>query len=77
VQERKGNVENLSNTELELGRALGPSTLGLVYTWRIFTDVMLNNNRTQYSRPAIFGSETPRAGTTPVVKFSDYMYILQ
>jgi len=27
--------------------------LGLVYTWRTLTDVKLNNNRTQYSSPAI------------------------
>jgi len=28
--------------------------LGSVYTWRTLTGVKLNNNRTQYSRTAIF-----------------------
>jgi len=31
---------------------------GSVYTWHTLTGVKLNNNRTQYSRPPIFGSIT-------------------
>jgi len=30
------------------------TTIGSIYTWRTLTGVKLHNNRTQYSRPAIF-----------------------
>jgi len=30
------------------------AAIGPIYTWRTLTGIKLNNNRAQYSRPAIF-----------------------
>jgi len=38
----------------EVSIAYYPAILGPIYTWRTLTGVNLNNNWTQYSRPAIF-----------------------
>jgi len=42
------------DSEPKIWRRTGAGVLSPVYTWRTLTGVKLNNNRTQYFRPAIF-----------------------